>query len=194
MNYLKESLDILAELYSAAAPAGPHSVVLMGHCLWCAAALRGKNAGRKAKYIVGFLIVLLGGFGGSIVTGLLIQRPDLAPNPVFADWRILSFTLVAWYMFEYTPLGDLLFRIPLVPSFCRYATKIARKTGLDSASYSRIIIGGRNRSCPRLFAATVAPLYDDVHDNHCRPLIRLPGIRASSGFRFLSAELAAYAV
>ena len=130
MEDVRGSLDILAGLYAFAAPAGPHSLVLAGHCLSCAAALRAKHAGRKAKYLVGFLIVFLGGFGGSVVAGLLIQRPDLSPNPAFKDWRILPFTVVAWYLFEYTQLGDLLFRIPLVPSLCKCVLKILARCSL----------------------------------------------------------------
>lgn len=132
-----KTLDALAALYSVGK--GPHSFILAGHCLSCAAALKSDSASRRQRYILGFWIVFFGAFGGSVVAGILMQRPDLSPNPAFKDVRILPFTLAAWYLVQYTPFGDWLYGLFPVRIFCRYCSLVVAESPLMTLSMSKFL-------------------------------------------------------
>uniref|UniRef100_A0A061RI31 Uncharacterized protein n=1 Tax=Tetraselmis sp. GSL018 TaxID=582737 RepID=A0A061RI31_9CHLO len=117
-------LNSLADFYDSFK--GPHSLILLGHCLWCAYAFRSNSVGLVQRYVLGFWIVFLGSFGGGVVTSLLMQRPDVVPNPAFSDARILPYTLAAWYLVQYTSIGDMFSAVWPLRMLCRFASTFCR--------------------------------------------------------------------
>ncbi|EFJ49844.1 hypothetical protein VOLCADRAFT_104093 [Volvox carteri f. nagariensis] len=99
----------LTDLYNAYKTI-PTQYTLIGHCL-CLAALAPEF---KHRFLVHFWMTFLAGFGGGVVTSILIMDPMKAPISIFANNALGLTWLICWWLMTYSPF-DVVSRLHSLP-------------------------------------------------------------------------------
>eukprot|EP00873_Tetraselmis_striata_P012690 jgi/Tetstr1/432954/TSEL_022292.t1 len=180
MDLFRETLTTLSTIYSGFSGT---TIASVAHCLWCAVALRLDalhQGGHRA--LLSFLYYFLGAYGSGTLSALVFMRPDVAPIPAFRDPRLLPLAAAAWYVVNYTRLGDWpMSKLLPLRLLCRLSTTLSRSS----------------RICTN--TALAVALYPGVHGAHLvmgtiggvGSTLLCDAIKATLGMQTKPAELSA---
>ncbi|KXZ41319.1 hypothetical protein GPECTOR_557g577 [Gonium pectorale] len=90
----------LSDLY-AAYKTIPFNYALAGHCLFAAS----MAPDFKHRFLVHFWITFLAGFGGGVVSSLLIMDPVKAPINILANNTVGVTYFICWWLMVYSPFN-----------------------------------------------------------------------------------------
>ncbi|GLI68493.1 hypothetical protein VaNZ11_012935 [Volvox africanus] len=99
----------LTDLYNAYTTI-PNEYALVGHCLFLAALA----PEFKHRFLVHFWITFLAGFGGGVITSILMMDPVKAPISILANNSLGVTWFICWWLMVYSPF-NIVGRIHSVP-------------------------------------------------------------------------------